>query len=226
MSFYERLLEETKAERAYFMGRPLIRRALDDGVTADMYIAYLAEAYHHVKFTCPLLGLALANCPIEDRHYREALIEYIDEEKGHEEWILNDIAAFGGDKEKIRAGRPSLPNRVMCGYMHFAIEHVSPYALLGMVHVLEGMSVLLADKAAASIGEALGVEKGGKGFTYLVSHGSLDQDHVAFFEKLVNTIDDAEKQDVIIDTAKVIYTLWGDMFDALDKQFEGKRDAA
>jgi hypothetical protein len=33
--------------------------------------------------------------------------EYIEEEYGHEQWILNDIKACGGDWEAVRDGRPA-----------------------------------------------------------------------------------------------------------------------
>ena len=34
---------------------------------------------------------------------RTAIGEYIEEEMGHQEWVLNDIAVCGGDKEAVRA---------------------------------------------------------------------------------------------------------------------------
>ena len=52
--------------------------------------------------------------------------------------------------------------------------------MLGSVHVLEGMSTLLADKAAGD-DRALTGGGGKEGFSYLRSHGALDIEHVAFF---------------------------------------------
>jgi long-chain acyl-CoA synthetase len=37
---------------------------------------------------------------------RRPVAEYIEEEIGHEEWILNDIAAAGGDAEAVRNSQP------------------------------------------------------------------------------------------------------------------------
>ncbi len=228
-SFYQRLLAETKADRMSFVSIPVIRNAMAGNVDLPLYLQYLTEAYHHVRYTCPLMGAALARCGSGDHRYRKALLEYLDEERGHEEWILNDIAALGGDAEAVRAGRGALTTRIMVGYAYYAIDRVSPYALLGMVHVLEGMSVALADKAAQGIAQSInvgsgGIETGNNGFSYLLSHGSLDQDHVRFFEDLVNGLPNDEAEEAVIDAAKTMYRLFGDIFRTLGEG-EGQRHA-
>jgi pyrroloquinoline quinone (PQQ) biosynthesis protein C len=217
MSFSDRLLEATTDERERFLAIPIIRRAAASGVSRDAYVAFLTQAYHHVRYTCPLLELALARCGPEDDHYRDGLLQYIAEEAGHEEWILDDIEAFGGSAAAVRTAVPGVPCRAMVGYATYVIEHVSPYALLGMVHVLEGMSAQLASAAAQGIARALGRDTN-VGFSYLVSHGALDQDHVRFFADLVDAIRDARAQRAIIDTANVIYRLYGDIFRDIDRE--------
>ena len=224
-SFYAQLLAETEPARDEFLQIPIIVKALHGGVERDLYLSYLAQAYHHVRHTCPLLAAALARCSKDDEVYRHALLEYIEEERGHEQWILNDIAALGGDVESVRAGEGSDEVRIMVGNAYHVIERVSPYGLLGMVHVLEGMSVALAQQAAASIRQSL-VESDGRGFSYLTSHGSLDQEHVAFFERLVNVIDKTAHQRAIVDTARIMYRLFGNVFQALYAPGEVSRNAA
>lgn len=211
MTFFDRLLAETTAEREDFQSIAVIQQAVQQGVTKDLYAKYLAEAYHHVRFTVPLLQLALDKCGADDGAYAEALKEYIEEESGHDEWILDDINALGADGEAVRHGQGGFACRMMISHAHYAIEHVSPYALLGMVHVLEGMSVVLADKAAGAIRAGFG-DTPPNAFSYLTSHGALDQEHVKFFEDLVNTIDDRQTQDVIIQAAQDFYKLFGNMF--------------
>lgn len=218
MQFFERLFAETRADREAFIATPVIQRALHQGVPAAMYVAFLGQAYHHVRHTCRLLSTAVARCTDRDQRYLNALLEYIDEERGHEEWILDDIAALGGDAEAVRAGQGEMPCRLMVAYVYYAIEHISPYAMLGMVHVLEGMSAALATAAAGTMRTTLATQDG-RGFSYLSSHGSLDQDHVAFFRNLVNGIDDPAAQAAIVDTARVVYRLYGDMFRSIEAQY-------
>lgn len=225
MSNHEHLLLETTAEREAFLAIPIINDALQNGVDRALYLAYLCEAYHHVKHTCPLLGLAVARCREGDGPLREALFEYIAEERGHDAWILDDIGALGGDVDAIRAARGGPAVRIMVGYAYFAIEWISPYTLLGMVHVLEGVSAAIATRAARSIRARIS-QSGGKGFSYLESHGSLDQDHVKFFEDLLNGIEGPETCDMIIDSANIMYRLFGDVFKDLESRFGSGKDVA
>ncbi len=220
MTFFARLMHETEAERRDFQSISLIQTAVAKGVTQDLYAKYLEQAYHHVRFTVPLLALAREHCGAKDDAYRNALSEYIKEESGHEEWILDDIKALGADAEAVRNGQGGFACRVMVAYAHYAIEHISPYALLGMVHVLEGMSVELADKAAGAIAQSFGATAGPDGppkaFSYLTSHGALDTEHVQFFEDLVNSINDEAIEDIIVSAAKDFYILFGNMFRELE----------
>ena len=55
MSFFARLQAETATERQYLLESPIIHRCMRGDVTIDDYVAFLTEAYHHVKHTVPLL---------------------------------------------------------------------------------------------------------------------------------------------------------------------------
>ena len=225
MSFYDRLIAETERERIAFTSIPLIREAVRSGASRELYLDFLAQAYHHVKHTFPLLAFAAART--KDEAYQDALVEYMEEERGHEKWILNDIAAMGGDAAAVRDGASGIACQVMVGYTYYAIEWVSPYAMLGSVHVLEGMSTLLADKAADAIQRSLGGGGGGKeGFSYLRSHGALDIEHVAFFKQLVNGLARPRAQQIVIDASRVFYRLYGDIYHELATRHPIKSHAA
>ncbi|HET6564761.1 MAG TPA: iron-containing redox enzyme family protein, partial [Xanthomonadales bacterium] len=129
------------------------------------------------------------------------------------EWILNDIAACGFDAGKVRHGQPSLATELMVSYAWDTVQRVNPLGFFGMVHVLEGTSISLADQAADTIRRTLGLPR--KAFSYLYSHGALDQDHVKFFEGLMNRISDERDQAQIIHSAQVFYTLYGNIFRSL-----------
>ncbi|NQU56414.1 MAG: iron-containing redox enzyme family protein [Rhodospirillales bacterium] len=215
MSFYQQLLDQTAQQRDDFMAIRLIGHVIENGVSRDLYADFLTQAYHHVRYTCPLLGAAQERCGAGDEFYKAALQEYIEEEEGHDEWILEDIRNLGFDVQAVRDGRARLPCRAMVSHGYFLIDKVSPYALLGMVHVLEGMSMLLADKAAKAIAESFGDEPP-RAFSYLTSHGALDIEHVAFFKGLVNGIEDEQVRRIIISSAKDFYILYGDIFRDID----------
>jgi pyrroloquinoline quinone (PQQ) biosynthesis protein C len=223
MTFHQRLLAETEAARAEFLSVPILARALEGQVSRALYLDFLRQAYHHVRHTCPLLSLAAAKT--RDGVYRAGLYDYIGEEQGHDAWILADIDALGGDAEAAKRAPPRPPCRAMVGYAYYAIEWISPYSLLGMVHVLEGMSVALAAKAANALQASFGAGDG-RGFSYLASHGALDTEHAAFFADLVDRLQAPSAGDVIIDCAKMTYWLYGNIFRDLEHSLDGVGHAA
>ena len=54
-----------------------------------------------------------------------------------------------------------------------------------------------------------------KAFSYLTSHGSLDIEHIKFYENLMNKLESDEDKQAVIHTARVVYRLYGDMFRSL-----------
>jgi len=213
MNFYEKLQHETREERHFLLTSPIISRCMSGEITLDDYVEFLAQAYHHVKHTVPLLMATGARLPEDKEWLREAVAEYIEEEIGHQEWILNDIAACGFDKEKIRASRPSAATELMVAYAYDTVQRVNPVGFFGMVLVLEGTSVTTADKAATAIQAALDLPS--RAFSYLRSHGALDQDHIQFFESLMNKITDPVDQEQIIHSARMFYNLYANIFRTL-----------
>lgn len=213
MSFYQQLQQQTAAARSELLQAPIIARCLAGEVTLAQYIAFLTEAYHHVKHTLPLLMACGSRLPASHEWLRSAVAEYIEEECGHQEWILNDIAACGGDAEAVRHGQPSLATELMVAYAYDMVNRVNPVGFFGMVQVLEGTSIALATQAADQIAHSLQLP--GKAFTYLRSHGALDLEHIKFFEGLMNRIDDASEQALIVQAARVFYRLYGDIFRSL-----------
>jgi pyrroloquinoline quinone (PQQ) biosynthesis protein C len=214
MNFYLTLQKETEPARAELMAAPIIGRALAGKINLAEYAAFLGQAYHHVKHTVPLLMAVGARLPERYGWLRAAVAEYIEEEIGHEEWILNDLAACGFDKQAVRLSHPSVTTELMVSYAYDMIDRVNPLGFFGMVHVLEGTSISIADNAANTIREALGLPK--KAFSYLYSHGALDLEHVKFFENLMNRIDDPDDQAQIVHAANVFYGLYGNIFRSLD----------
>src|ERR1700736_6197620 len=111
MSFYDRLVTETTKDRKAFLATPTGKHAIHNGASRSLYLDFLTEAYHHVKHTFPLLALAASRT--SDERYQDALVEYMEEERGHEKWILNDIRALGGDPDTVRGGQGGPACRIM-----------------------------------------------------------------------------------------------------------------
>lgn len=213
MSFYARLLEQTTEARLGLVSTPIIQGTLRGEVSLPSYLAFLREAYHHVRHTVPLLQACKAALPPRHAWLNDAMDEYVDEEKGHDEWILDDIRACGGDAEAVRHGQPGLATEVMVAYAYDTIARRNPLGFFGMVHVLEGTSVSLALMAADCIQKPLALPDAA--FSYLRSHGTLDQQHTAHFALLMDEIHDPQDQADIVHAAKVFFRLYGDVFRSL-----------
>ncbi len=209
-SFFERLVADTAAARASFQQTRQIQDALRGMVSLQTYQAYLVEAYHHVKHTVPLMTAALANLKPRQEWLRHALLEYIAEETGHEQWILDDIGNCGGDPQGARSSVPRAATRRMVEYAYDYVMTVNAAGLFGMVFVLEGTSAQLAHRGADSIMSALSLPR--NCFRYLLSHGALDVDHMAFFRGVMDRVEDEEDQRAIVTVANSIFHLFGVMF--------------
>ena len=215
MSFYDRLQAETAGERAQLLAQPLFADALAGRVTVPLYVAFLTQAYHHVKHTVPLMMACGARLGDDREWLREKITAYIEEEYGHHEWVLADIAASGGDAEAARRGEPAFETEMMVAYAYDLIARGNPAGFFGMVHVLEGTSTALATQAAQQIAGALQLPQ--KAFSYLSSHGSLDIEHVDFFRELVERMTPADQQ-AVVHAARRFYRLYGDIFARLHKE--------
>jgi len=209
-SFYKRLQEETRAARSIFMGIEQLQRGARGDISLATYIAFLGEAYHHVSHTVPLLMSCGSRLGAEKEWLRTAIAEYIKEEIGHEEWILNDIGACGADPQAYRHRSPNPATELMVAYAYDTVQRRNPVGFFGMVLVLEGTSTQLATHAASTLQVSLGLPE--QAFSYLSSHGSLDISHMKFFQSLMNRIDDPDDQQAIIHMANRMYRLYGDLF--------------
>ena len=126
MTFFMELCRQTESERQQLLSAPIIQRGLCGQITLEEYVAFLSQAYHHVKYTVPLLMATGARLDEKLEWLREAIAEYIEEETGHQEWILNDIAACGYDKEAVRVSEPGFATELMVSYAWDTVQRGNP----------------------------------------------------------------------------------------------------
>ena len=224
MSFHDQLLEQTGPARAELLHVPIIEGCLRGEVSHQAYLAFLYEAYHHVRHTVPLLKACKAALPPRLAWLKNALDEYIEEEEGHDLWILSDIDASGGKSADVRDGPPGHATEVMVAFPYDTIARRNPLGFFGMVHVLEGTSVSLALLAADRIQEQLDLPD--SALTYLRSHGTLDKEHTTHFARLMDRITDPADQQDIVHAARAFYRLYGDVFRGLPLPGDAKAEGA
>ena len=213
MTFYERLNKETEEARQGLYSVPQLTDALQGNISRETYVAYLTQAYHHVRHTVRFMMAMGVRIPEEKKWLHDAISEYIEEEKGHEEWILNDIQAAGGNKEEARNATPNLETQVLVSYNYDYIARKNPVGFLGMVFMLESTSIQIANNGADAVKTKLGLPQ--TAFTYLYSHGALDIEHLKFFEQLVNKVTDPNDQAAIIEVAQNTFRLFANVMRAI-----------
>jgi len=214
MTFHEQLARATASDRDFLLAAPVIQRALAGDVTRELYVAFLTQAYHHVRHTVPLLMAVGSRLPERHAWLQDSILHYLEEETGHDEWILNDIARAGGDRAAAAASEPSVATEAMVAYAYDTVMRRNPIGFFGMVHVLEGTSVALALNAADRIQASLGLPL--NAFTYLRSHGELDKEHINDLGAILARLTDEEDRQAVIRCARGIYWLYGNVFRGLE----------
>ncbi|TMI02462.1 MAG: iron-containing redox enzyme family protein [Betaproteobacteria bacterium] len=212
MSFFITLVEMTDASRRDLELIPKVHSMMNHGLTLAEYRGFLHDLYHIVWHFCPVMSAAAARCDDRFRDVRYDLYERIEEEKGHDSWVLEDIEALGGDVRAVRETPPSPPAQAMIAFNYYASDRVHPCSVLGMLYMLEVVSSVYGGRVSDSIARALGRNVENGGFKFLSSHATMDLDHMAKLNRLVKTIDDAGAQNAIVNATHVNFHQFGQLF--------------
>jgi pyrroloquinoline quinone (PQQ) biosynthesis protein C len=212
MSFFITLVELTDASRRELETIPKVHAMVHHGLTLPEYKAFLHDLYHIVWHFCPVMAAAAARCSDRFRGVRYELYERIQEEKGHEAWVLEDVEAVGGEVPSVKASPPSAPVQAMIAFNYYGAERVHPCSVLGMLYMLEVVSSVYGGRVSDSISRKLGRDVDAGGFKFLSSHATMDLDHMAKLNRLVKTIDEPAAQEAIVNSTRVNFYQFGRMF--------------
>jgi pyrroloquinoline quinone (PQQ) biosynthesis protein C len=212
LSFFIQLVEMTDASRRELEALPKVHAMIHHGLTLPEYRGFLHDLYHIVWNFCPVMAAAASRCGEEFREVRYALYERIEEEKGHETWVLEDIEAMGGDVAGVGVVPPSPPVQAMIAFNYHGADRVHPCSVLGMLYMLEVVSSVYGGRVSESIAQAIGRDVAAGGFKFLTSHATMDVDHMAKLNRLVKTIDDPGARVAIVNSTRVNFYQFGRMF--------------
>jgi len=212
MSFFITLIEDSDASRRSIETSPRVHAMIHKGLTLPEYKAFLHDLYHIVLHFCPIMAVAEARCEGSLQRIGDELRDRIGEETGHEQWVLEDVAAVGGDIRGVTTTPPSPPVMAMIGFNYNAAERIHPCSVLGMLYVLEVIASVYGGKVADSIARAIGKDVTAGGFRFLSSHATMDAEHMAQLNVLLKTIDDPAAQAAILDSTRVNFHQFGQLF--------------
>ena len=220
MTFQQTLQHRTTEQREYLLSSPIIQRALAGEITRELYVEFLTQAYHHVRHTVPLMMAVGSRIPERLAWLQHEILHYLEEEEGHDQWILNDIEAAGGNRDAAAKSQPDIATDAMVAFAYDMVARRNPVGFFGMVYVLEGTSVALALRAADRVQATLALPN--RAFTYLRSHGTLDQQHVHHLAGILNRLDCDEDREAVVRCAQSIYWLYASMFRRLGRGSEAQ----
>ncbi|QSQ25788.1 iron-containing redox enzyme family protein [Pyxidicoccus parkwayensis] len=183
-------------------------------IDTEGYIHYLIQTYHYARWSTPILGEAGERLKRLGRHpeLAELLVQKAGEERGHERWLLSDLANLGCPRERVEeaAHRPAVDAYV--GWNFFTSRSGVPTAVLGTAYVLEYLSQTRAGVAAERLQAAASIPNIHKSVTFLRSHGALDGDHVAEMARILGRLTDSEDQAAILFSARATRSLYPCIF--------------
>jgi len=154
-------------------------RLIDHPRVRELYPEYLFMSHCIIRASVPLMETALdrARSIGPDDPVAAGLADYlrthIDEERDHDEWLLEDLEALGFDRFAILARPPSPTVAWAVGAQYYWILHHHPVVLLGWIGLLEGYPPTpeVIDRLMAATGYAP------EAFRTLALHAELDPGH-------------------------------------------------
>lgn len=165
------LVEETVRDARHSVEQAYRHYGDMDLMEKELYGQWLAQTYYYVHHVTRILAFAAAKCDLyqdHDLHFR--LIDSLNEEKGHDTMILNDLKALGADLETY----PELiETRNFYQSLFYMVETYGPYALVGYFIPQEG----LASEKLGPLYKELARQHGEEPCTFLKEHCELDIEH-------------------------------------------------
>ena len=196
------LVARTDEARRSFETHPVVIDAVAHGLSVERYRTLLLELYHVVWHFNPVCAAAASRIDDGNRRVRLFLYEHMQEEAGHEEWVLADLDAIGVPPHQSTAYAPSAFTLALNGYNHWAADRRHPCSVLGMLYALEVIASVYGGPFAEALREALLLD-GERGVSFIGSHAEMDATHLADLRVVINTVEEPAARAAIVESALV-----------------------
>ena len=213
-TYFAELVTQTDEARRSFETHAVVLDAVAHGMSVQRYRRLLTELYHVVWHFNPICAAAASRMPDEHREVRYFLYEHMNEESGHEQWVLNDLEAMGVDRCTARSSAPGVFTAALCGYNYWSADRRHPCSVLGMVYALEVIASVYGGAFSSAMREALLLD-GDRGTTFIGSHATLDAEHMVLVRKVVNDLADARALAAVTESTQVNFHHFTRMFESL-----------
>lgn len=214
LPFFIDLVARTDEARRAFETNSKVLDIVANGLTVERYRKLMLELYHVVWHFNPSCAAAASRVSDQHKQVRYFLYDHMQEEKGHEEWVLNDLVVVGVDNRSALEYRPSNLLLGFNGYNYWSAERRHPLSILGMLYALEVIASVYGGPMTAAIKDSLLLE-GDRGISFISSHATLDAEHMADLRLVLNTIQDDAAKEAIIESVCFNFEQFGKILEAI-----------
>lgn len=147
---------------------------------AELWPEYAIRTHWIIRATVPLMedaesrARAIPDDPVA-AGVADFLVAHIEKERGHDDWLLEDLELLGVERAAVLERMPSATVASLVGSHYYRIRHCHPVSLLGYIAVMEGHppSPELIDRLVAGSGFPRAA------FRAFAEHAELDIEHRA-----------------------------------------------
>lgn len=184
----------------------LIHRVWYHPRLGELYPEFLFAMLGAMQASVPVMRVAAdRSAKLQDDHLsgtlRDYFAEHAEEEEGHEEWLLADLASMGIGRDRALERLPYPSVAALVGTQYYWIEHAHPAAFLGYLAVLEQPAETGFLK---EVHERTGIPL--SSMSCHIKHAELDPGHVAEFDTLLDKLPLTRQQEELI-TVSAITTI-------------------
>ena len=212
--FFIDLVTRTDEPRRAFETNPVVSAAVADGMSIERYRALLLELYHVVWHFNTVCAAAASRVPDTHKQIRYHLYDHMQEESGHEQWVVDDLLAVGMSADAATGHQPSLATLALLGYNYWAADRRHPCSVLGMMYALEVIASVYGGPFSTAMKESLLLD-GERGVSFISSHATMDAEHMVELRKVLNTLTDDDAREAVVESATVNFRHFTQMFEAV-----------
>ncbi len=167
---------------------------------ADLWPAYLIRTHLIIRATVPLMELAAehARAMAEGDLVAAGVASYLEvhseEERDHDEWLLDDLELIGQDRAAVLTRLPSPTVACLVGSQYYWALHYHPVAVLGYIALMEGYPPppeLIEDLIART-----GYPR--EAFRTYAEHGELDPHHRDELDQTIDSLSLTREQEIVM----------------------------
>ena len=214
LPFFADLVTRTDEARRDFETHPVVLAAVADGMSVERYRKLLLELYHVVWHFNPVCAAAASRIPDSHRQVRYFLYEHMQEESGHEDWVMNDLEAVGVGAAATRSHAPMPHTLALNGFNYWAADRRNPCSVLGMMYTLEVIASVYGGPFSSAVRESLLLD-GDRGISFISSHATMDAEHMVHLRIVLNTVKDDATRDAVTESALLNFHHFTRMFEAV-----------